>query len=519
MHGVIAAGSEHTARAGAEVLRRGGNAADAVAAACFATAAGEPALTSLAGGGIMLYRSAESGEVALCDFFADAPRTRPSEVEGLDFFAVDLDFGPTTQQFHIGAGAAAVPGVIPGLATVVERWGRLSLAEVVAPACEMLRKGVTLEHYQGYAAHLLRPILTLTDGGRRLFQRDGAVIAAGDPFRLPELADTLEALAARGWRQHYEERLWQAMLEQFGPKTGGLLLREDLERYEVRFREPLVQRYRGRTVLTPSPPAAGGAMIAIMLALLSELDLAALPWGSPEHVRRLSHAMCVADAARAEGSAALEPARLRHWRERFHAFAAEPRLEACRVPSPRAPNNTTHVSVIDAEGNAAAVTFSFGEGNAHIIDRTGIMMNNLMGEADLFPAGFGTAPPGERLPTMMSPTLLIADDGAVTVMGTGGANRIRTALVQVISLLCDHGADAVRAVAAPRIHYEDGVLNAEVFDSGDGGDALAALEPAKLVRFSEQSLFFGGVHLVERAADGTLRGAGDPRRGGVCMVV
>jgi gamma-glutamyltranspeptidase / glutathione hydrolase len=136
MHGVIAAGSQPTAGAGAEVLRRGGNAADAVAAACFATAAGEPALTSLAGGGIGMFRSAATGEVVLCDFFADAPRRRQSAVENLDFYGVDLDFGPTTQRFHIGAGAAAVPGVIPGLCTLVERWGRMDLEDVVAPACE-----------------------------------------------------------------------------------------------------------------------------------------------------------------------------------------------------------------------------------------------------------------------------------------------------------------------------------------------------------------------------------------------
>jgi gamma-glutamyltranspeptidase/glutathione hydrolase len=519
MHGVIAAGSQPTAGAGAEVLRRGGNAADAVAAACFATAAGEPALTSLAGGGIGMFRSAATGEVVLCDFFADAPRRRQSAVENLDFYGVDLDFGPTTQRFHIGAGAAAVPGVIPGLCTLVERWGRMDLEDVVAPACAVLRSGVVMGAYQGFASRLLAPILTRTEGGRRMFQKDGRMLVEGDTFRLPDLADTLEALAHRGWREHYEEVLWRAMLAQFGPAAGGVIEAEDLARYEVRFREPLVQRYRGRTVMTPSEPAAGGAMIAIMLALLSELDLAALPWGSPEHVRRLSHAMCVADAARPEGEKALSAERFPFWRERFAALAAAPRLADCRAPAVRSPNNTTHISVIDAEGNAAAVTFSFGEGNAHVIEGTGIMMNNLMGEADLFPNGFGTAPPGERLPTMMSPTLLLADDGAVTVMGTGGANRIRTALVQVISLLCDHAADPAHAVAAPRIHFEDGVLNAEVFAMADGGAFLDGLDADKLVRFPEPSLFFGGVHLVERDASGALRGAGDPRRDGVCIVV
>jgi gamma-glutamyltranspeptidase/glutathione hydrolase len=142
-----------------------------------------------------------------------------------------------------------------------------------------------------------------------------------------------------------------------------------------------------------------------------------------------------------------------------------------------------------------------------------------MGEEDLHPAGFGNSPRGTRLSTMMSPTLLIDDDGVIVVMGTGGANRIRTAIVQVIGLLEDAGFDAAAAVAAPRMHFEDGVLNVEVFDLPDGGDALAALGPSTYVRFPERSLFFGGVHLVRRAADGKLDGGGDPRRGGVCIIV
>lgn len=519
MHGVIAAGSMPTAEAGAEVLRRGGNAADAAAAACFATSVGEPTLTSLAGGGMMIYRDAASGEVTICDCFSDAPMSRPADVENLDFYPKDLDFGPTTQTFYIGAGSAAVPGILPGLCTMLERWGTMSLADIVAPACRMLREGVVLAAYQGRAAKLLEPILTHTESARSVFHTAaGRMIAAGDTFKLPQLADTLEALAKDDWRKYYDEVLGEMMLAQFGPAHGGLLRREDLERFEVRFREPLALRYHQADVLTPSPPATGGTMIAMMLKLLDGVDVARMPRFGKEHVRRLCHAMSVADQARREGAAALEDERFEHWRRRFEAFAAEPHLSAC-VAAGGGSNDTTHVSVIDAAGNAAAITFSYGEGNAHIIGDTGIMMNNLMGEEDLFPDGFGSAPPGERLPTMMSPTLVLHDGGDITVMGTGGANRIRTAIVQVISLLTDRGMGPDEAVAAARVHFETGVLNAEVFELGDAGLFLEDLGPNKLVRFHEHNLFFGGVHLVQRLADGTLCGAGDPRRGGVCIVV
>ena len=515
--GVIAGGSLPTVEAGAEILRAGGNAIDAAVAACFATAVGEPTLTSLAGGGMLIFRDGQSGEASICDLFSDAPRKKLSTLENADFFPIDLDFGPTTQRFYVGAASAAVPTVLPGLCTALEKWGTLGLDRAIAPACRMMRDGVLLGEYQGRAAALLEPILTFTESGRNVFHIDGRMIRAGDRFKLPQLADTLEAMATQGWKNHYDGVLTPQMLEQFGPEHGGLLTREDFDSYEIIFREPLSLRYHHSRVLTPPPPAAGGTMIALMLRLLDSVDLGAHAPGSPEHVKLLSCAMTTADEARAEGIDAIGGGRIDHWLGRFKACCDADALPA--APTVAAPESTTHVSVIDAAGNAAAITFSYGEGNAHIIGNSGIMMNNLMGEEDLFPDGFDSAPCGSRLPTMMSPSILLADDGSLTVMGTGGANRIRTAIVQVISLLHDHHYEPRAAVDAPRVHYEAGVLNAEIFEMADGGEALEALRPASMVRFNEHSLFFGGVHMVSRSPDGSLHGAGDPRRGGACIVV
>lgn len=512
MRGAIAAGSEHTARAGVEILRAGGNAVDAAVAACFATAAGEPTLTSLAGGGVMLFHSAEQQRTTVCDFFANAPGLGGQRPDELDFFAVELDFGPTTQRFHIGAASAAVPGVIPGLCTALERWGVLPLAEVVAPACRVLRGGVTLGPPQTVLAGLLEPILLHSEKGRRTFAPTGRLIRTGDHFRLPELAETLEQLAATGWREYYRSVLGPAMVEQFGPGAGGLLSAEDLEAYQVHFRDPLETHYRDTAVLTNPPPAVGGRMIAMMLGLLDRQPLSALDL--PTRIHALCRAMRVADEARAAG--ALEPSDLPRWAARFDDLASGP-LEAGPLPPP-GPDSTTHISVVDAAGNAATVTFSYGEGNGSLIGDYGIVMNNLMGEEDLFPAGFHSWEPGRRLETMVSPSLVLTPDGSIVVMGTGGANRIRTALVQVISNVVDHGYPVERVVGAGRVHFESGVLNAETFDMADGGDALERLGAPELVRFEEPNLFFGGVHLVRRRGDGTLEGAGDPRRGGVCMV-
>ncbi|MDF1551833.1 MAG: gamma-glutamyltransferase [Deferrisomatales bacterium] len=514
MNGAVAAGSKITAEAGAGMLRAGGNAVDAAVAACFATAAGEPVLTSLAGGGAMLVRGAASGEVTVCDFFADAPGLGGRAPEGLDFFPAELDFGSATQAFHIGAGAAAVPGVIPGLCQALERWGRLSLAEVAAPACRLLRAGVPLEPLQAHFFQVLRPILLHTAAGRRQFGRDGQLLAAGDCYRVPQLAELLEELARGPWRQVYDRCLGEPALGQFGPAAGGLLGREDWDAYRVAFRRPLRVDYRGTTLHTNPPPAAGGALVALMLSLLEGEDGAVLCRRDPERVHALCRAMRVADESRRDGAEALG---LDAWQERFRDLAGRP---LGRVRSPRGgPPDTTHISVVDGDGNAAAVTFSYGEGNGHLLGDTGIMMNNLMGEADLFPQGFHRWPPGRRLSTMMSPSLLERPDGSLVVLGSGGANRIRTAVTQVVCRLVDCGDVPAAAVAAPRVHFEAGVLHAETRGWPSGSAFLAELGAAEFLAFPEPNLFFGGVHVVERAADGSVRGAGDPRRGGACVVV
>ena len=516
MKGAIAAGSESTAAAGAEILEAGGNAVDAAVAACLATSAGEPTLTSLGGAGALLYHPADTGRSVLCDFFADAPGLAADQPVDKDFFAVELDFGPTTQRFHIGAASGAIPGAIPGLCAALERWGSLPLSEVVRPASRMLRQGVNMGHWQARAAKLLEPILLHSATGRRLFQRGDRMVQAGELFQNIELADTLDAMADQGWRAHYDQVIVPAVLEQFGPGGGGLITADDLAAYRVRYRDPLALDYRGVAVRTNPPPATGGRMIALMLALLQSDQLDQLQRGGQRLIHALSRAMAVADSARG-GLDDLDQQNIARLRRRYHQLADQPLQAAAAAPS--GPGSTTHVSVIDAAGNAAAVTFSYGEGNGYFIGSTGIMMNNLMGEEDLFPDGFHRWPAGERLSTMMSPTLALDSEGGAVAMGSGGANRIRSALVQVISNLFDHQLPAQEAVTAARVHFEQGVLNAEIYDMAHGGQALDQLGAPQVVRFDEPNLFFGGVHLVRRHADGRLEGAGDPRRGGVSLVV
>jgi gamma-glutamyltranspeptidase/glutathione hydrolase len=179
---------------------------------------------------------------------------------------------------------------------------------------------------------------------------------------------------------------------------------------------------------------------------------------------------------------------------------------------------TTHISVIDRAGNVAAMSLSNGEGNGYIIPGSGIVMNNMMGEADILPEGFDSWTPDRRLSSMMSPTIAHFDDGGLAALGSGGSNRIRSAILQVLLNLADHGMEIDEAVKAPRMHVEQGTANIEV-----GYEEAALAELAEIFHdtlpWPRNNLFFGGVHAVSRGPLGDLAAAGDPRRGGVAVLV
>ncbi len=528
MHGVVAGSSRESVAAGAELLRAGGTAVDAAIAAAFATSAGDGAITSLAGGGALIVRQADDGAVEVCDFFANAPGlggrrfADGGSLPALDFHAVEVDFGATRQPFHIGRGAAAVPGAIPGLVAAWRRWGTLPLATVLGPAVRCLREGVPLGEFHAHCIGLLTSILGSSPLGReRFLDADGHARPAGSLFVNPSLADTLERLGREEPERFYETELAPRIADDFGEERGGWITAEDLRRWRPEFRAPIEFRHGDSRVFSNPAPSVGGRFIELTLGLFDELGLP-LSTEEPERHLRVTAALRAVSELRDEVPDLLErsdaPRLLRRRaREILEGVAGAPPGGAGETSL----GNTVHISVVDAVGNAAGVTISHGEGNGHEIDRTGILMNNFLGEADLFPRGFHRFTPGERLHTMMAPGIVVGDDGALFVVGSGGSNRIRTALSQVISALAREGIDPQAAVERPRIHFEGGVLSAETFGLPGGARDL---DPARRLAsrcdlFDAPSLFFGGVNVACRLADGTVTGAADLRRNGTVSIV
>jgi gamma-glutamyltranspeptidase/glutathione hydrolase len=398
----------------------------------------------------------------------------------LDFEEVVVRFSGADQGFHVGRASVAVPGCLPGWLHAHRRLGRLDLEAVVGPARRLAEAGVVVNAQQAQLLRLLEPILTRTPAAAALVAPDGRLLGEGDRYANPELAAFLADVDPRAFAA---PALAEAIVADMAV-GGGLLTAADLAGYEVVERAPLAVSWRGHRLLTNPPPAFGGELVALGLLLLEEEPAWPARPGSPEHAVALVDAMVRADEVRAAGTVASELARR------------------------RATGGTTHVSVRDGEGNVATMTTSNGEGSGWVVPGTGIVANNMMGEDDLHPAGFHTSPPGQRVASMMAPSIVVDADGSVRlVVGSGGSKRIRTALLQVVAGVIDQGRDLEEAVGAPRLHWDGERVHAE---PGWSDAALAAVEARRPVtRWTARDLYFGGVHAVGPGA-----AAGDPRRGG-----
>jgi gamma-glutamyltranspeptidase / glutathione hydrolase len=488
--GVVAAGHPVTAEAGADVLRVGGNAVDAAVGAMLASFVAEPLLTGLGAGGFMLVVP-PTGEPVLLDFFVEAPGRDADPSTRAPLVPVDVSFGDVVQVFHIGAPAAGAYGTPSGICAATERFGTVPLTELAAPAERLARDGVEVTAEQAYVFEILAPIEAATEQSRALFLPEGRLLQAGDRFRDPDLADALERLAADGAAPFYTGDIAERVCAWVADR-GGTLGPVDLAAYGTCDRAPIRVDYHGRDVLLNPPPSAGGILIGYALALLARTP------GAPS-VEQLVDVMGRAQAERT-------PA--------FLEGLAEPGFQDAFLRSRL--GSTTHISVLDDDGWGCSVTCTNGEGCGEIVPGTGIHLNNMMGEQDLSPLGWFSHPPGRRLPSMMTPTVVLADGRPELVVGSAGSNRIRSAVLQVVVNVLDRGMDAVAAVEAPRLHFEDGVVYAE-----PGVDLAPLIAQRQAVeRFRTRNLFFGGAQAVLHDPDtGRMSGAADPRRGGSAVIV
>lgn len=530
--GAIATGHEISAQAGAEILAQGGNAVDAATAAAFAACTAEPTLTGLGGAGFATVHMPDGTDHCF-DFFTSVPGIDGTVELAGQLVPVDVLFGSTSQTFHVGPMSCAVPGFVKGVIHMHRRFGSMPLARVLEPGIRFAREGITMPPQQAYCHHLLTPILTRTDEGKRVFAPAGPMLVAGDHFAQPELADTLELLAAEGDDAFYRGDLARAIV-QWSRDEGGLITAADLEQYQVVEHAPVRGFWRGREFITTPPPSAGGALIAFALRVLERANGGAdgpvLDVNSPDGAAALVAAMIASNGIRGRefdswfyGGMLVEQLRTDDVVARGdELFAAA--VDVDQGPSSRL-GSTTHLSVIDAMGGAVSMTTTTGCGSGEFVGRTGIHLNNMMGEEDLLPVEH-VLRPGERLTSMMAPSLLLRDGRPVMAVGSAGSNRLRGAILQpLVRVLEAHLAGATgtlqqqldTAVQAPRLHAEGGIVQVEPSYPESALEELE-LRGHELNRWPDTNMYFGGSNLVAVDDDGSFAAAGDHRRGGGAFI-
>jgi gamma-glutamyltranspeptidase/glutathione hydrolase len=451
MRAGVAAGHPATTAAGLEILADGGTAADAAVAACLASCVAETVMTGLLGGGHALWW--DGREARLLDCFVTVP-SRLGELELLP-----VPFGEEVVHYAIGPASCAVPGVPLGLDALWRIGGRLPWPRLCEPALRLAREGVVMPAAHSACLAMLSPVMTLGRGAE-LYAPDGRLLGDGDVLRQPGLEAALEALAEEGAASCYSGSLAEALLA----VDAVAVTREDLEAYEVRWEQPVTARRDGYAMST-----RGGLS------------------GVPELAGRLPSFGGISET------------------DRVLALLAA--LEA----APSGPDgHTTNLVTVDSEGRACVLTTSLGLGSGDFLPGLDLHLNSMLGEADLV---VGPLVPGERMASMMAPTLALDGDGPVLAIGSAGGTRLRGALVGVATAILDEGLEPQTAVDRPRFHPAGEVVNAE---PGVDEDALARLEAGgrTVRRWPSQHHYFGGVSLVGR--DGL---AADPRRSGAAVAL
>lgn len=550
-HGIVVSVHELASQAGVEMMQAGGNAIDAAVATGFALAVVHPAAGNLGGGGFMLIRMAD-GKVHFLDYREKAPAAATP-----DMF-LDAQGNVIEGASDIGYKASGVPGSVAGMVYAEQKYGKLTLKQAMAPAIKLARQGFALTWDE--ARDMQGNKLDKFPESRRIFQRDGRYYAPGEIFRQPELAQTLERIAAKPddfYHGAIARELAAAM-----QKGGGLITAEDLAHYEVKEREPVRGTYRGYEIISAPPPSSGGTVLIEALNILEGYDLAKLGDRSAQSIHFTIEAFRRAFFDRAEflgdpDFAKIPVAQLidkkygAAWRESINADHATPskelkrpaifsELEQYATAHPQAlafheSSHTTHYSVVDAEGDAVAVTTTINDwfGSRVTVLGLGFLMNDEMDDFSskpgvpngdgLIQGAANSIGPGKRPLSSMTPTIVVHNGKPVLVLGSPGSSKIITTVANVLMGVVDYGMDIQEAVNATRFHHQwmPDVISVEQWFSPDTVNIL------KQMGYSVQYGLhdWGGVDpywsdaecIAIDAKTGVRLGASDPRNNGKAM--
>ena len=521
---MVSSNSDLATEAGVEILKSGGNSVDAAVAVGFALAVTYPFAGNIGGGGFMVIRMAD-GRTAALDYREVAPlaATRNMFVDSL---------GKLTDRSVVGHLASGVPGAVAGLDAALQRFGTMTLAQVMAPAIRMARDGFTVDSALYRSLSGARQRLCRFEGCSTFFP-DGQVVPPGGTLVQADLGRSLQLIADRGPEAFYDGPIADALVAEM-QRGGGIITREDLHAYQPKWREPVVSDYRGYTLITMPPASSGGITMTESFNILERF--APLPaFGTPEYTHLLAETFRRAfqDRNAKLADADFVPVPRDELTSKTYATGLAKQIDLRRASKTPAfetapePEHTTHYSVVDAMGNAVATTTTLngGYGSAVWIPGGGFMMNNEMddfaaqpGSPNMFGLVQGEAnavQPGKRMLSAMSPTIVLDRDGKVLlVVGAAGGPTIITAVSQVILNVIEHGMTLADAMRAPRMHHQALPDQIRVESVGFSDQTLVALRAMGHEVVTTQGI--ANVNAVMRVPGG-WQGVKEPRGSGLAL--
>jgi gamma-glutamyltranspeptidase/glutathione hydrolase len=532
---------EDASKAGVSIMRRGGNAVDAAVATGFALAVVHPAAGNIGGGGFMLVRLA-NGDVHFLDYREKAPKAATRDMY------LDSKGNVITNASLVGYKAIGVPGSVAGMVYAQKHWGKLPLSVVMGPAIALARDGVRLTYEEAQGMQQDRYLGEFKES-KRIFQRDGRFYQQGELFRQPELATTLQRIAANP-QDFYKGAMARELAAEM-QRNGGLITAQDMADYEVKERPPIRGSYRGYEIISAPPPSSGGITLLESLNILEGYDLGRMGNRSADAIHLTAEAFRRAFYDRAEflgdpDFSQLPVAQLIDkkyadaWRSsldmmrssvskelrRPSGFGQLDRQASLHMPYVgREPENTTHYSVVDPQGNAVAVTTTLNDGFGSRVTagKLGFLMNDEMDDFTSkagVPNGYGliqgeanAIAPGKRPLSAMAPTVVLKDGKLLLVLGSPGGPRIITTVANILMGVIDYGLDIQQAVNAPRFHHqwEPDELDIEKF--GISPDTVRLLE-ARGHKVKYDNYWSDGECIAVDPKTGERLGAPDGRNGG-----
>ncbi|MBI9072288.1 MAG: gamma-glutamyltransferase [Melioribacteraceae bacterium] len=523
-NGMVVSASELASKVGADILKKGGNAVDASVAVGFALAVTFPYAGNIGGGGFMVIHL-EDGLNTSIDYREKAPAKAHRDMYLDD--EKNVISGMSTE----GWSSGGVPGSVAGMIYALEKYGTLSLKEVIKPAIELAANGFPLSYRMANDINGFREYFLMYESSKKIFTNKGQPKVEGEMFVQTDLANTLKLIKENGRDGFYKGNVAELIVKQSG-ELGGFIEIEDLENYEPVEREPITGEYKDYKFISMPPPSSGGIALAQALNIIENFNFEKNEWGSSRYIHTVSEVLkyVYADRSQHLGDEDFYNVPKEWLTSEKYAEEIASKIGDIAVPSKEIlpcdipiyeSNETTHYSVVDKFGNAVSVTTTInsGYGSKVVVDGAGFLLNNEMDDFSAKPGvpnQFGllgneanSIQPNKRMLSSMSPTIVTKNDKPYIVIGSPGGSRIITTVLQVILNCIDFGMDIQEAIDMPRFHHQWMPDRIDYEKFGMSGDVKKSLENRGQTIGIETVVGRAQGIMVDK--NGTLWGASDSR--------